>query len=84
LIKAYSKLFSDPAYANTKNLLLQNFTPKNKNISADINTKDNKGRTALMYAVENGHTDIVKLLKAHGAKEYFSTKETAAYPLLIL
>lgn len=32
LMKAYSKLFSDPAYTKTKNLLLQNFAPKNKNI----------------------------------------------------
>jgi pectate lyase len=36
---------------------------------ADINAKDNKGKTVLSYATENGHTEIVELLKKHGAKE---------------
>ena len=35
---------------------------------ADINARDNSGRTALMIASKNGHTQIVELLKAHGAK----------------
>ena len=30
---------------------------------ADINMKDESGRTALMWAVERGHTDIVELLQ---------------------
>jgi len=36
---------------------------------ADINAKDNNGKTALSYATENGHTEIVELLRKHGAKE---------------
>jgi ankyrin repeat protein len=36
---------------------------------ADIKTKDKWGRTALIRAVGNGHTEIVELLKQHGAKE---------------
>lgn len=36
---------------------------------ADANAKDNHGRTALMLASDKGHTEIVKLLKAHGAQE---------------
>jgi len=36
---------------------------------ADINAKDKNGKTALSYAVENGHTEIVELLRKHGAKE---------------
>ena len=36
---------------------------------ADINAKDNNGKTALLYAVENGHTEIAELLRRHGAKE---------------
>lgn len=36
---------------------------------ADVNAKDKKGKTAMMYAAEKGHIQIVKLLKRHGAKE---------------
>ena len=36
---------------------------------ADINAKDNNGETALSYAIEHGHTEIVELLRRHGAKE---------------
>jgi ankyrin repeat protein len=36
---------------------------------ADINAKDNSGRIALMIASENGHAQIVELLKAHGVKD---------------
>jgi ankyrin repeat protein len=34
---------------------------------ADINSADQKGRTALIEAAWGGHTDIVKLLVEHGA-----------------
>jgi len=37
--------------------------------NADMNTKDNQGRTPLQLAKENGHTEIVELLRKHGAKE---------------
>jgi pectate lyase len=30
---------------------------------ADINAKDNNDKTALLYAIENGHTEIVELLR---------------------
>jgi hypothetical protein len=36
---------------------------------ADANMKDEKGLTALAWALVKGHTDIVELLKKHGAKE---------------
>ena len=36
---------------------------------ADVNAKDNDGKTALMLADENGHTEMVELLKKAGAKE---------------
>ena len=34
---------------------------------ADINARDNNGKTALSYAVENGYTEIAELLIAKGA-----------------
>jgi ankyrin repeat protein len=34
---------------------------------ADVNAKDKEGGTALMYAKNEGHGDIVKILKAAGA-----------------
>ena len=37
---------------------------------ADIKAKDNNGKTALSYAIENLRaTEIVELLRKHGAKE---------------
>jgi pectate lyase len=36
---------------------------------ADINIKDNDGKTPLYYAIERGHTEVVELLRKHGAKE---------------
>jgi ankyrin repeat protein len=36
---------------------------------ADINVKDNNDKTALMYAIQNGHKEIVELLKKAEAKE---------------
>ncbi|MFZ2148625.1 MAG: ankyrin repeat domain-containing protein [Sedimentisphaerales bacterium] len=36
---------------------------------ADVNAKGNKGDTALLLAKEKGHTEIVELLRKHGAKE---------------
>jgi ankyrin repeat protein len=34
----------------------------------DVNTKTKKGETALIYALNNGYTEIVNLLKKAGAK----------------
>jgi len=36
---------------------------------ADVNAKNNNGRTALMAAALKGHKQIVLLLKQAGAKE---------------
>jgi len=36
---------------------------------ADINARDNNGKTALSLAKENGNTEIVEILRKHGAKE---------------
>ena len=35
---------------------------------ADLNAKDDWGRTAMMWAAWSGHTDCVELLKNKGAK----------------
>jgi ankyrin repeat protein len=34
-----------------------------------VNAKNNDGTTALMFAEEEGHTEIVELLKKAGARE---------------
>ena len=36
---------------------------------ADVNIKDSEGKTALAWAQDRGHTEIVEVLKKHGAKE---------------
>jgi ankyrin repeat protein len=36
---------------------------------ADVNAQCHEGYTALILAEENGHTEIVKLLREAGAKE---------------
>ncbi len=36
---------------------------------ADVNAKDNSGETALSVAKGKGHTEMVELLRKHGAKE---------------
>jgi len=36
---------------------------------SDVNAKNSDGLTALMLASKSGHSEIVELLKAHGAKE---------------
>ena len=36
---------------------------------ADVNAKDNRGKTALMRASQRGHTEVVSLLKNAGAEE---------------
>ena len=35
---------------------------------ADVHAKDNDGTTALMFAHQEGYTDIVRMLKQNGAK----------------
>jgi len=44
---------------------------------ADINAKDNNGKTALSWAIENGYTEIVELLRKHGAKKVKQTVPSA-------
>ena len=36
---------------------------------ANVDAKDGAARTPLWYAEKNGHTEIVNLLRKHGAKE---------------
>ncbi len=36
---------------------------------ADINARDKDGKTPLSYAIEEGHTEIIELLRKQGAKE---------------
>jgi len=35
--------------------------------NADVNAKNNEGKTALDYATNNNHQELVELLLAHGA-----------------
>ncbi|MHA2113811.1 MAG: ankyrin repeat domain-containing protein [Candidatus Hodarchaeales archaeon] len=35
-----------------------------------MNAKDKNGWTVLMWATEGDHTEIIELLKKHGAKKY--------------
>ncbi|WP_457621183.1 ankyrin repeat domain-containing protein [Persephonella sp.] len=41
---------------------------------ADINTTDDRGGTALHWAVYYGHEDIVKILLLHGANPFLEDK----------
>lgn len=36
----------------------------------DVNAKDERGRTALMYARWTGNTHVAELLRRYGAKEF--------------
>jgi len=36
---------------------------------ADVNAKDNSGKTPLHIAVSKGHKDVVELLRQHGGHE---------------
>jgi len=36
---------------------------------ADVTARDGDGRTPLWYAQDEGHTEIIELLRKHGAKE---------------
>jgi len=36
---------------------------------ANVNARDGDSRTLLWYAQNEGHTEIVELLRKHGAKE---------------
>ena len=56
-----SALYAASRYPKIVELLLSN--------GVDINARDNNGKTALSYATENGHKEIVELLRKHGAKE---------------
>lgn len=47
----------------------------------DVNSGDDDGRTALMYAAHKGHVNIVKLLIKHGAQVDIKYDKTGATPL---
>lgn len=53
-------LAAGKGYAEAVALLLEH--------GAKIDTQDNAGRTALMYAAKNGHTEAVALLLKKGGK----------------
>ncbi len=38
--------------------------------NADVNAKNNEGKTALYYAAKYNHQELVELLLAHGASYY--------------
>ena len=74
LMKAYSKLFSDPSYKKTKELLLENFAPNNKNIGGledrfrilsinkDHLTKEKIGKVLVMYVKDKNSKKIISLI----------------------
>ncbi len=35
---------------------------------ADVNAKDDEGKTPLSYAKEKGHSEVIQFLLGHGAK----------------
>jgi ankyrin repeat protein len=47
---------------------------------ADVNAKGNSGETALSVAKEKGHTEIVELLRKHGAREADAAGSTTDIP----
>ena len=64
-------------YSKLKNFIKNRFNINSKNgfyltigvvLGADINAKDIKGNTALMWATKCGNTDIAESLKEAGAK----------------
>lgn len=46
---------------------------------ADVNVKNNGGRTALHYAASKGWLEIAQLLLTHGAKINITDKVCVAY-----
>jgi ankyrin repeat protein len=42
---------------------------------ADINTRDSDGKTAFIYARENSHNPVMRLLRSYGADETEVTVE---------
>ena len=54
-----TKHSSDTSSLETVQLLLET--------GADINVKDNDGRTALMYATKNNAFEVIRLLLEYGA-----------------
>jgi ankyrin repeat protein len=44
-------------------------------LGADINAVNKAGLTALRYAEKQGFTQVIELLKSHGAKETPATAE---------
>ena len=35
---------------------------------ADVNAKDDRGRTALMWAIESGHDEMAEILRKYGSR----------------
>jgi len=74
LMKAYGKLFLDPSYKKTKELLLKNFEPNNKNIGGlehrfkiltmnkDHLRKEKIGKVLVMYVNDKNSKKIISLI----------------------
>ena len=42
---------------------------------ADVNATDSRGETALMYAVQRGQEELVRILLSHGADKYIMNRQ---------
>ena len=77
--RALNPLPKPNPYPSSSRSVLLTLTLSNTFISvepdpdSEVDAKDKKGRTALMYAAESGHTGAIKTLIANGAQVHAAT-----------
>ncbi len=73
--------FDDQLYFGAKNGNLAQ-VKKALSLGADIETKGPKGTTPLLFAVSNGHLDVVKFLISLGSSDTLMLSKSRIFPLL--